>query len=273
MLPRWSQKAVCSGGCRIIIGKSRMTRIYRSHYCPGPLRSISRLPRIFSRLTRITITGDGTGMYTSYVYTCAHTRVHACRYTCIWAGRRIDAGPSCRSGSRIISFFVLRSVERCMGGSGKRSTAGRAGVGMVGVGNNHESWIGPGVGGWSIGKAAPIPNRRATAVPIGETVVATGRRDGFWNLFTFSKKGTVNGPAGTAAIGGTPSDLLGAVRSVWGTGGRYRSGSVSRGVANGFAGSPIMDGSKTAKPVMHAMVPGIATGGVYEGSLGRAGSP
>ncbi|EKG08893.1 hypothetical protein MPH_14171, partial [Macrophomina phaseolina MS6] len=35
-------------------------------------------------------------------------------------------------------------------------------------------------------------------------VVATGRRNGFWNLLTFSKKGTVNNPIGTETIKRTP---------------------------------------------------------------------
>ena len=47
----------------------------------------------------------------------------------------------------------------------------------------------------SMGNAAPIPNQRATAVPIKKTVVATGRRKGFWNLLTFSRKGTEIGRA------------------------------------------------------------------------------
>ena len=33
---------------------------------------------------------------------------------------------------------------------------------------------------------------------------------GFWNLFTFSINGTVNKPAGTAAIDRTPNNLFGA---------------------------------------------------------------
>ncbi|KAL2224756.1 UNVERIFIED_CONTAM: DNA-directed RNA polymerase subunit alpha [Sesamum indicum] len=77
------------------------------------------------------------------------------------------------------------------------------------------------------------------------TVVATGRRNGFWNLLTFSKKGTVNNPAGN----------------------------ISKGVANGSAGSPIIDGSRTAKPTLHAIVPRITTGKIYKRSLGHAGSP
>ena len=35
----------------------------------------------------------------------------------------------------------------------------------------------------SIGNIAPIPNQRATAVAIKKIVVATGRQNGFWNLF------------------------------------------------------------------------------------------
>ena len=42
-----------------------------------------------------------------------------------------------------------------------------------------------------MGNVAPIPNQRATAVPIKKTVVATGRRKGFWNLLTFSRKGLI----------------------------------------------------------------------------------
>ncbi|KAL2934570.1 hypothetical protein RDABS01_017689 [Bienertia sinuspersici] len=58
-----------------------------------------------------------------------------------------------------------------------------------------------------------MPNQRATTVPTKKTVVATGQRNGFWNFLTFSKKGTVNNPAGN----------------------------ISKGVANGSAGSPIID--------------------------------
>ncbi|KAK7377186.1 hypothetical protein VNO80_02607 [Phaseolus coccineus] len=92
---------------------------------------------------------------------------------------------------------------------------------------------------------APIPNQRATTVPIKKMVVATGRRNGFWNLLTFSKKGTVNNPVG----------------------------SISKGVAKGSAGSPIMDGSRTAKPTLQAIVPRMTTGKIYKRSLGHAGSP
>jgi hypothetical protein len=37
--------------------------------------------------------------------------------------------------------------------------------------------------------------------------LAIGRRNGFWNLFTFSINGTVSNPAGTAAIAKTPNNL------------------------------------------------------------------
>ena len=37
---------------------------------------------------------------------------------------------------------------------------------------------------------------------------------GFWNLLTFSKKDTVNNPAGTETIKRTPNNLLGTVRSI-----------------------------------------------------------
>jgi hypothetical protein len=54
---------------------------------------------------------------------------------------------------------------------------------------------------------------------------------------------------------------------------KYHSGKISNGVANGFAGSPIIEGSKTARPILHAIVPKITTGKIYNKSLGHAGSP
>ncbi|GJV02415.1 putative ribosomal protein S11, DNA-directed RNA polymerase, RBP11-like dimerization domain protein [Tanacetum coccineum] len=53
----------------------------------------------------------------------------------------------------------------------------------------------------------------------------------------------------------------------------YENGKISKGVANGSAGSPIIDGSRTAKPTLHAIVPRITTGKIYKRSLGHAGSP
>ncbi|KAH0447004.1 hypothetical protein IEQ34_024172 [Dendrobium chrysotoxum] len=41
----------------------------------------------------------------------------------------------------------------------------------------------PKVRDFSIGKVAPIPNQRATAVPIKKTVVATGRRERNFGIY------------------------------------------------------------------------------------------
>ncbi len=76
-------------------------------------------------------------------------------------------------------------------------------------------------------------------------------------MLTFSKNGTVNKPAGTAAIDNTPNNLLGKTRNKLNVGKKYHSGKISRGVAKGFAGSPNGDGSKTARPITHAKVPKI----------------
>ncbi|KAK8628500.1 hypothetical protein V6N13_009088 [Hibiscus sabdariffa] len=58
-----------------------------------------------------------------------------------------------------------------------------------------------------------------------------------------------------------------------GYGKKYHSGNISKGVANGSAGSPIIEGSRTAKPMLQAIVPRITTGKIYKRSLGHAGSP
>ena len=47
----------------------------------------------------------------------------------------------------------------------------------------------------SIGKQAPIPNQTAEKNPVINTKLAIGRRNGFWNLFTFSINGTVIKPS------------------------------------------------------------------------------
>ncbi|PPR83388.1 hypothetical protein GOBAR_AA37330 [Gossypium barbadense] len=52
---------------------------------------------------------------------------------------------------------------------------------------------------------------------------------------------------------------------------KYHSGNISKGVANGSAGSPIIEGSRTAKPTLQAIVPRITTGKIYKRSLGHAG--
>jgi hypothetical protein len=75
-----------------------------------------------------------------------------------------------------------------------------------------------------------------------------------------SINGTVSKPAGTAAINKTPISLFGIVRRSWKVGKKYHSGRISKGVANGFAGSPLAAGSRTARPVTQANVPRITTG-------------
>ena len=91
----------------------------------------------------------------------------------------------------------------------------------------------------SIGKHAPIPNQTANIKPRIKTKLAIGRRNGFWNLFTFSINGTVINPAGTAAIAKTPNNLFGKTRNKLKVGKKYHSGKISNGVLNGSAGSPI----------------------------------
>ena len=112
----------------------------------------------------------------------------------------------------------------------------------------------------SIGSVAPIPNQIATTKPIINTVIAIGLRNGFWNLLTFSIKGTVINPSGTAAIDKTPNNLFGKTRNKLNVGKKYHSGKISKGVANGFAGSPKDEGSKTDNPITQANVPKIQTG-------------
>lgn len=96
-------------------------------------------------------------------------------------------------------------------------------------------------------------------MPKRNTLVATGRRKGFWNLLTFSMKGTVIRPAGTAAMDSTPSSLLGITRSRLKVGKKYHSGKISSGVAKGFAGSPVGVGCMTARPTIAAKVPAKKT--------------
>ena len=60
----------------------------------------------------------------------------------------------------------------------------------------------------SIGKHAPIPNQTAKTNPRIKAKLAIGRRNGFWNLLTFSINGTVINPTGTAAIANTPITYL-----------------------------------------------------------------
>src|SRR5210317_306196 len=96
-----------------------------------------------------------------------------------------------------------------------------------------------------------------------KTALAIGRRNGFWNLFTFSINGTVINPAGTAAIANTPNNLLGNTRNKLNVGKKYHSGKISKGVLNGSAGSPICVGAKTDNPTQHANIPNIVKGKIY----------
>lgn len=81
----------------------------------------------------------------------------------------------------------------------------------------------------SIGKHAPIPNQIATKNPRINVKLAIGRRNGFWNLFTFSINGTVINPNGTAAIAKTPNNLFGNTRNKLNVGKKYHSGKISIG--------------------------------------------
>jgi hypothetical protein len=100
-----------------------------------------------------------------------------------------------------------------------------------------------------------------------------GLRNGFANLLTFSIKGTVTNPNGTAAIANTPNNLFGNTRSKLKVGKKYHSGKISSGVLNGSAGSPNCVGANTAKPITQTKTPKIQIGKTYRRSLGQAGSP
>jgi len=70
----------------------------------------------------------------------------------------------------------------------------------------------------------------------------------------------VSKPRGTAAIDKTPISLFGITLKALKVGKKYHSGRISRGVANGLAGSPRAVGSITERPTTHAIVPKITTG-------------
>ena len=123
----------------------------------------------------------------------------------------------------------------------------------------------------SIGKQAPIPSHIATIKPKINAKLEIGRRNGFWNLLTFSIKGIVIRPNGTEAIASTPNNLFGNTRSKLKVGKKYHSGKISKGVLNGSAGSPIWVGAITANPIQQANVPKIQIGNTYNKSFGQAG--
>ena len=76
---------------------------------------------------------------------------------------------------------------------------------------------------------------------------------------------------GTDAIEMTPRSLLGITLSKLKVGKKYHSGKISKGVANGFAGSPITEGSRTDNPTIVPIAPKITTGKIYNKSFGHAG--
>ena len=125
----------------------------------------------------------------------------------------------------------------------------------------------------SIGKHAPIPNQTAKMNPTTNNKLAIGRRNGFWNLLTFSINGTRINPNGTEAIANTPNNLFGNTRNKLNVGKKYHSGKISNGVLNGSAGSPNCVGAKTDKPTQHEKIPNIVNGKIYKISFGHAGSP
>ena len=125
----------------------------------------------------------------------------------------------------------------------------------------------------SIGKHAPIPSQTAAKKPTINSKLEIGRRNGFANLLTFSIKGTVTNPNGTAAIASTPNNLFGNTRNKLNVGKKYHSGKISSGVLKGSAGSPSCVGANTAKPITQTKTPKIQTGKTYRRSFGQAGSP
>lgn len=122
-----------------------------------------------------------------------------------------------------------------------------------------------------MGLHAPIPNQIARTILNKNITIATGRLNGFWNLFILSINGTVISPAGTAAIDNTPSSLFGITLNKLKVGKKYHSGRISSGVANGSAFSPSGEGDRTDNPITQARVPNMHTGNIYKRSLGQAG--
>ena len=106
------------------------------------------------------------------------------------------------------------------------------------------------------------PSQIAASVPRTNRVVAMGLLKGFCQGFIFSINGTAIKPSGRAAISPMPNNLLGTTRSISKVGKRNHSGSISNGVTNGFAASPIGVGSKIDNPIMQLNVPRITTGNV-----------
>ena len=113
-----------------------------------------------------------------------------------------------------------------------------------------------------MGKHAPMPRYIVRKVPNKNTDIAIGLLKGLENLLTFSIKGKIINPSGINVCSAIPKSLLGTTLSIWKTGYRYHSGRISKGVANGFALSPNIAGSRTASPTTQAIVPKITTGNI-----------
>jgi len=101
-------------------------------------------------------------------------------------------------------------------------------------------------------------------VPIINNVVATGRRNGFWNLLTFSRKGITSKPKGIEAIAMTR--LLGTVRRI----GRRDTSTTLAEFQGGCRDLLVPQTWQGLRPrtTIHAPVPRITTGKMYSKSLG-----
>lgn len=53
---------------------------------------------------------------------------------------------------------------------------------------------------------------------------------------------------------------------------KYHSCNISKRVAYGYVGSPIIDGFGTAKPMLHSIVAIVTTGKICKRSLGHVGA-
>jgi hypothetical protein len=96
---------------------------------------------------------------------------------------------------------------------------------------------------------------------------------GFWYVDRFSPRGITNKTMPKTSIDKIPINLSRSTRRRLNVAKRYHSGSISKGVENGWAGRLIFKGSLTASPDMHELTPKITIGNMYKISLGHPGSP
>ena len=89
----------------------------------------------------------------------------------------------------------------------------------------------------------------------------------------FSPNGVANITNGKYTCNETPMNLSESIRNKLKVGKKYHSGSISIGVANGFACSLTFKGSCRASPNIVDVIPNITTGKMYNISFGHAGSP